>query len=407
LNKVRVLFLNNSFISKILESLLGRISYVAFTMLFSMLCTRLYGAEVFGKYTFAYTIIFFLMVVAKGGLDNGFLYYIPKYSSKHISFGFFINLILSLIIIIFGTLYINDIFILSMLPLIWFLSIEQLFFSIYRSENNIKEYYYINSFLSLGLRIILLVVFYFAIDNSEVSIILSLYISIIVSTLFFFYNNRKWFRRVYFDIGFIKYSFPLVLASLLGVMMDRIDLLMIGFMLTDKDTGIYQISVQVANIIPMILIVFNTVFAPKISRMYHENNIKQLKKLYINSTRILGVVSLLVSLLLIVTSQNVLLLFGDEILGGQEALILRVIGHLINVAVGSVWFMLAMTGSPRLQLYGNLIAFLINIFLNFMLIPRYGINGAAFASMLSMIFINVLGYYLVCKKFNLKVYKLL
>lgn len=151
--------------------------------------------------------------------------------------------------------------------------------------------------------------------------------------------------------------------------------------------------------------VFNTVFAPKISKLFHLGKIEELKSIYVKGTRVLSIFSFLVVLCIFFGNEIILNIFGHEFVRGQTSLILRSLGQFVNIAVGSVWFMLSMTGEPKFQMYANIIAFVLNILLNFALIPIYGINGAAFASMITLMFINIMGYIIVSQRFKVKVFK--
>lgn len=135
---------SSEFIIKILESLFGRGSFIIFTLLFSVVCTRIYGAEIFGRYTYVFTLISVIGIIAKAGLDNGLMYSIPKDKYKYVSLSFVINFIISILLITVIWLFIDDMYIKFMLPLIWFISTERLFFGLYRSEKKIKEFYFIN-----------------------------------------------------------------------------------------------------------------------------------------------------------------------------------------------------------------------------------------------------------------------
>lgn len=119
--------INSDFIIKLLESFFGRGSYILFTLIFSFVCTRLYGAEIFGAFTYAFTLAQILMVIAKSGLDNGLIYSIPKNQYKHISFSFLTNFAISILLILLIWTFIDDVYIKFMLPLIWLISAEKLF----------------------------------------------------------------------------------------------------------------------------------------------------------------------------------------------------------------------------------------------------------------------------------------
>jgi O-antigen/teichoic acid export membrane protein len=398
--------LKNDFVSKILESFFGKASYLLFTMLFSFVCSRLYGAEIYGKFTYAFSLVTILMIFAKAGFDNSIIYYIPKYGNKQVSLSFVVNFLISVVLILGTSFFIKDTFVKLMLPLIWLFSMEQLFFGIYRATNRIKNFYFINGFISLLLRIILVLILYFFSENNNVlNIAIAVYTSFIFSNILYFLQNKERFEKVIFDKEYLKYSFSLVLAAVMWVVIDKVDVIMIGSMTNMQNVGVYQISAQISNLLFMILVIFDTVFGPQISKYYHANRLEELKKLYVQSTRLLAAGSFLLLFVMVVFSKYILLAFGKEFVEGQVSLILRGIGQFINVAVGSVWLMLAMTGKPKFQIYTNFLALILNIVLNLILIPKYGINGAAFASMVSIILVNVIGYVLVTKEFKVKVYK--
>jgi O-antigen/teichoic acid export membrane protein len=397
--------LKSNFIMKLIESVLGKGSFVIFTLLFSLACTRLYGAEIFGKFTFAFSLVSIIMYIAKAGLDNGLMYSIPKNKYTYVSLSFLVNFIVSLILLIIAWIIIDDTFIKFMIPLIWLYSSEHLFFGIYRAEGKIKEYYLINGLLTMILRVSMIVLLYYLLGKNEYSIAIGVYISFIFSNIMYFIKHRGKFGKVKFDKTYLTYSFTLVLAALMGVVINKIDIVMLGMMTANQEVGIYQITIQLSNVAAILLIVFNTVFAPRISNMFHESKYEELKNLYVKATRILSLLSIIVTSILILGSSFFLNLFGEVFAQGQMSLILRTVGQFVNIAVGGVWFMLSMTGRPKFQMYANIVAFTMNIILNFVLIPKYGMNGAAFASMVTIIFMNIVGYIVVSRQFNVKVFK--
>lgn len=397
--------INNSFITKLIDAFIGKGAFILFSLLFSLIATRLYGVEVFGEFTFAFTLVSILMILPKAGLDNGLIYSMPKTKSQYVSLSLLVNLLISVIIIIIVSIFIDNKFILFMLPLVWLLSLEQLFFGIYRADGKIKEYFFMNGFISMLLRVLLAAVLLFFFGTTPYVLALSVYASLIFSNVYYLFKSRHHIKKVDFNKKFLLYSFPLVLANLLGVMMGKIDIIMLGMLSTKENVGIYQIIVQITSVVSLLLIIFTTVFAPKISQLYHENDIESIKRLYVKASRILSSSGLIFTIVLIILSGFILGIFGEEIVAGKEALIYLAIGQFVNIAVGSVWTMMAMTGKPKLQLYANLLAFIINITLNLLLIPTFGIEGAAFASMITQIITNSLGYIAVSKRFNIKAFR--
>ena len=86
-------------------------------------------------------------------------------------------------------------------------------------------------------------------------------------------------------------------------------------------------------------------------------------------------------------------LFGEFIIG-KNVLILLVISQFITSCSGSVGYILQMTGKQNISIH-YIFSALLNIILNFIFVPKYGITGAAISSLLSMMFRNFVSIYMV------------
>ena len=82
-------------------------------------------------------------------------------------------------------------------------------------------------------------------------------------------------------------------------------------------------------------------------------------------------------------------LFGPEFTRGYWALAILTVGQLVNASVGSVGFLMSMTGHQREAARVFAGAAVLNVVLNASLIPLWGINGAAIATATTTIIWNV------------------
>src|SRR5699024_9003107 len=114
----------SNFIKKIIESFLGRISFIILYLVFTLVCARVYGPELFGEFTFVFTLMQIIMVLATLRFNNGLMYSIPKDGSKYVSLSLLLNAITSICLMILFSLLFNDNLIILALPLIWLLSME-------------------------------------------------------------------------------------------------------------------------------------------------------------------------------------------------------------------------------------------------------------------------------------------
>ncbi|MCK5536143.1 MAG: polysaccharide biosynthesis C-terminal domain-containing protein, partial [Bacteroidales bacterium] len=94
--------------------------------------------------------------------------------------------------------------------------------------------------------------------------------------------------------------------------------------------------------------------------------------------------------------------FGEEFIIGSMALIVLVCGQFINSIVGPVGQIMNMTGYQKVLQYTAIISATMNIMLNYILIPEYGITGAAVATAFSGILWNIMCVIYIYKKLNIK-----
>jgi len=396
--------LKNELKKDILESFRGYLMLGIVTLLFNFISIRLLGSEVFGRFNYGFNIIAFIMTFASAGLNSGIMYFFPKNQGKYISFAFLFNFLASILIAIITYIFADDIFLKRMVPLIWVLSAQQLFLGIYSSRSRIKTYFNIQTILGKFITIGITVIFYYLGLRDTNNLILSTFIAGIISIIIHIIVNKDLFNKIVVSKTLIIFSLPTLFSEIMFQIMSRIDAVMIGHMTNKTQVGIYIVAAQIATSTSVVLLIFNTAFAPKISHMYHNGQLKELKSLYCKATRILGLFSLITFIIILTFGHLVLSLYGAEYEIGYKVVVYRAIGQFINAGVGSVWLMLRMTGKTQYQVYGTMAGAILNIGLNYLLIPLYGINGAAIASMVVTIFMNLLGFILVINIFRVNPY---
>lgn len=182
----------------------------------------------------------------------------------------------------------------------------------------------------------------------------------------------------------IDVAFPLLVASLGALILSHIDTLMIASLMTVKDVGIYSVGIKVAYVAAVVLLAINTVIATQISKAYTAGDKEKLDDVVRLSSRLIFLGTVPIALVIIVFNDYILQLFGEEFLEGKWALIILTVGQMLNALTGSVGILLSMTGHQRFVrnvVWGVLI---INVGLNFWLIPLWGIAGAAVATAISL-----------------------
>jgi len=404
----------------------SKIIGIPLSYLFVLLITRNFGANGMGIYALCLTVLGIFTMLGGFGFDTALLRFISEHSSQNawglVKDTYFIvfwvviplSLLLSILLYlsapyiakyIFGKdhLYIYfQIASIGVLPTILFrINSESI-----RALKKIMEYsFLINISIPLFGSILL---FFLIIFVREPYIPLLAYILALISA--FILSSILWFRvsgiRSIIRSNSIKLrtildvSFPMLFASSLTFIIAWTDILMLGIMGTERDVGIYTVAVRIAALTTLPLIAINTIAAPKFAEFYGKGDIKGLGKIAQQSTLLIFWISLPILLLCFAFPSFILGVFGSDFTAGVYALLLLVLGQFINAIAGSVGYILQMTGKHNMFKNIVLVATVINIVLNVLLIPKYGINGAAFASMVSIAFLNLTFVFYIYKYYG-------
>jgi polysaccharide transporter, PST family len=194
---------------------------------------------------------------------------------------------------------------------------------------------------------------------------------------------KNWHSNFARTILLLKDSWPLMLSGVIVMIYLRIDQVMLGNILGSKEVGIYSVAVNLVEFwyfIPMAITA--TVFpiivnAKKRSdALYYE----KLEKLYL----LMVWLALSVAIFITIFSQGIVLfIYGEQYKSAYTALsILCWSGLFISSGlVSNHWYLLE--NLNHYTLYRHLVGVIVNIVLNYILIPSYGINGAALATLIT------------------------
>ena len=199
----------------------------------------------------------------------------------------------------------------------------------------------------------------------------------------------------------VSSALPLMFLGGMQIINSRTDILMLGAIAGAKTVGIYAVISRGAQLIVFILIAVSNVMAPTIASLYAEKKMEQLQRVVTKSARAVSLISLLVAAILVGGSHWFFLLFGSEFTQGQKALVILCIGQMVNAATGSVTWLLTMTGHERHLAISVGVSAILNVIGNALLIPHWGIDGAAIATAGSTIFVNILKAFWVRKKLGI------
>ena len=159
----------------------------------------------------------------------------------------------------------------------------------------------------------------------------------------------------------------------------RASVLMLGIYGNSAMVGIFAIVQRLVGLGGIFLISTNLMFGPMVSDLVGRGQIGDLSRLHKTSARWIFGISLPFFLLLSFYSSRILAVFGLEFVIGSQALKYLVAGTLVDVSTGNSGIILMMSGRPQFNALNEVVRLLIIIGLNYLLIPQYGLVGAAWA----------------------------
>lgn len=263
-----------------------------------------------------------------------------------------------------------------------------------------------------GLFIILVLLLYFLLDSAVLGASTVISIRVVATVLAFILGAYLLLMRIPLEVkqskpdfeikAWVHSALPLLVVGGMQIINHRMDIVMLGIFTGPEEVGIYQVVTRGAELIPFALIAVNMVVAPEFSRLYANNEISRLQRIVTISSRAILIFSLPAALAMILFGHWILSsVFGSEFIPGATALAILSVAQLVNAGMGSVSYLLNMTGYERYSARGVAIAAIINVVLNLILIPRWGIEGAATATAVSLIAWNLLLAFWVYKKLNI------
>jgi O-antigen/teichoic acid export membrane protein len=175
-------------------------------------------------------------------------------------------------------------------------------------------------------------------------------------------------------------ALPLVLVAGFETITDRLDVLMIGFFLGPSDVACYHAASRLAGLILLAIVSVNALAAPRISALYATGRHRELQE---TLSRVMPWIFWPSALLCTgMTALGIpgLSLFGPDFVRGYPALVILCFAQLLNACAGPALLVLNMTGLQVRSAFIFGAAALFNGTANLLLIPRYGIEGAAAAT---------------------------
>ncbi len=201
-----------------------------------------------------------------------------------------------------------------------------------------------------------------------------------------------------FDFAFFH-----LLLNLSVTLLDNIDILMIPILSSAgmSSVGIYTIAVYVTSIYQIPYRTLGAAATPILNKEYHNNNMEKVRELFSRSSVNIWIASFGMAILIIANLDNGLALLPKTYASAYSVILILMIGKTINMLTGLNNEVISISNYYRFNFYITALLIALIITFNLFLIPKYGINGAAWGTSIALGIYNLIKLLFLWVKFRL------
>lgn len=197
-----------------------------------------------------------------------------------------------------------------------------------------------------------------------------------------------------------------IISSFTGIVTLSIDRLMINDMIGLGHTGVYAIAFFFGSVIILPSRSVLKISSTLIADAWKEQDMYLLRVIYKKSCLTLFIIGLLITAGLWVNIDNIFEILPKEYQAGRYVVLFIALAYLSDMLFGAAASIIANSTLYKYSTYFMLVQIVLIIITNYLLIPVYGITGAAFASMITKIIVNLLRYFFIVLKFRIQPFSL-
>ncbi|WP_424020000.1 flippase (plasmid) [Halorientalis pallida] len=187
----------------------------------------------------------------------------------------------------------------------------------------------------------------------------------------------------------VAFSAPLIVATVLSRLLTWTDTLMLGFFRSSREVGLYSAAYPLATSLVLMFGAFGFMYLPLTSRLDAEDEHDEIDRVFTLTTKWILIGTFPAFLVLTVFSDDVLgVLYGPTYTPAATALTVLAVGFFTHAAAGRNRETISALGYTKYVFLSNVVGFACNVVLNLVLIPRFGMVGAAVASASSYCLLN-------------------
>lgn len=380
----------------------------------------IYSARVLGVLgwgVFSYTLAFVSIFISF--TDIGLNTLVSKELSKdkekiqYLSTSFYLKifclLIASILVLLFQNFFTGKIenaglsLILFLLGFSFFESLREFLMSINRAREKMEKEAILKIFSNICVSIFGII--FLSINNNPISLALGYATGAGLGVIISFFSLKDYTRKIWlnFDkkliLPILSSAWPLAIVLTMSTLLFNTDTIIIGQIKTQTEVGLYASAQKISFLFHIIPGFFCASILPSLVKSIEDK--QKFINLFKKSIGIILGISIIIFLCVTLFSKQIIsILYGIEYIQSKKSLQILMISTIpifLNYII--VYSLIALQKQKKMIL-SNILAIILNIFLNITLIPSYGIIGAAIATVITISILCILNYLILQKSFK-------
>ncbi|MCP4676181.1 MAG: oligosaccharide flippase family protein [Deltaproteobacteria bacterium] len=388
--------------------------------LFFILSTRLYGVAATGTFYLAYTMIEVAIAITVSGFGTGTLMFASRYTDDEskesllyqaLANGFVISLLISALLVLLSRMGGPEI-LLSQFPQANLLEAVQLMapalpcivvltivIAATKARLTMKWDAILLGFVRPGLLTLFAAILYFfdlGLTGLCWAYTFAQFVVAVIALCAFggYFSYSKLFAHIrHFKLfkPLLTFAIPQNLNTTFGTLITNLDVLMLGWFGHSEATVLfYGMGSQIVRNIRQVKLALSGSFAPVIARLHERGDTTELSESFSRVTRWITALGFPLALIVSLLRMDLLHLFDGSFSGDTTFMLLLLVPPLLSCSFGLSGNIVVMTGHSRWNLFNAVTVGVANAALNMLLIPRFGVIGAAGATAIASFLVSML-----------------
>jgi O-antigen/teichoic acid export membrane protein len=209
--------------------------------------------------------------------------------------------------------------------------------------------------------------------------------------------------RSYSFKSWLKTALPLVIISGCEIALQNTDVLVVSRFLTPTDVGIYFAAGKTMALIMFVHYAVGSAVAHKFAALNARGDKEGLRAFVKDAVNWTFWPSLAGAIIILALGKPLLWLFGPQFESGYPVMCILVVGFLFRSSMGPAEYLLNMLGEQALCAAVLVSAAILNVALNFALVPSFGLIGAALATSISLVMVALMNSIVVWRRLDIEI----